>query len=93
MAGVPVCLSDAEIADVLRDEYHPRLREIVRVPVEIALSTVEDAGDRLRASQMVVERIAGKMPDKLQHSGAVALSCADVYVHPADGPTEKERTS
>ncbi len=68
LAGGPVCLSDTEVNDVMQRVYAPAFEQVVRVPLEIALSCSEDAGDRLKASQMITERIAGKVTDKLEHT-------------------------
>jgi hypothetical protein len=64
LAGGPVVLSDAEIAETIASVY-------------IALSAGSEDGDRLKAAQMVTERVAGKVKDRVEHSGSIAALSDD----------------
>ncbi|MFA6046497.1 MAG: hypothetical protein WC718_16045 [Phycisphaerales bacterium] len=39
--------------------------------VNVALSPAEEAGDRLKAVMIVKDEVAGKVTDKVQHSGSL----------------------
>jgi len=74
MAGQPVVMSDAEVQSAIEAAYTPAFAQILQVPVEIALSPAEEAGDRLKAVDMITNRRAGKVADKVQHSGSITTN-------------------
>lgn len=72
IAGGPVAISDEQLQEAIHAAYAPAFAQVLAVPVTVALSPAEDAGDRLKAVAMITERMAGKVTDKVQHSGSIA---------------------
>lgn len=87
IAGGPVAISDEQLQEAIHAAYAPAFAEVLAVPVTVALSPAEDAGDRLKAVQMIVERMAGKVTDKVEHSGSIAGVSLVCDFPVAGGPT------
>ena len=64
------------------------LRDALKTDVAIMRSRKEPGMTRLAASDRIKDRTLGKVADKLHLSGGVKLTCADVYVHPAEDRSE-----
>lgn len=67
--AIPRELHDRMVAELLKRGnalFREEFISAVKVFAEIAKDTEEDANVRLKAAQYVIERIAGKVPDKVE---------------------------
>lgn len=76
--------------DLMRDN----LEDAVKMLVKLAKSPGVEAKDRLRAISMIMDRVMGKSPDKVEISGQspwlIALQAGVVHVNGDDEPTEED---
>lgn len=82
-------------AEVLRSEFieecsRPENRKFIAGKFSPPLVCLRDRKasrrDKLDAWSKIVNRLGLDEKQRIEHSGALALSCSDVYVHPPEEP-------